>query len=165
MDAENPNLFDTITKMTTSLNNWSKEAERYKKQIIRAYDLDKNFKGKFKPRIDALAKTYHTRLGVLQTKLTQIKDKASTASDNSQSFIKALSSVTADFDKIDPYVERLEQDIAKVAYMSKWAGKIDGVFSPLKSLLQPYTCKGDQSNIKSSALVPFKLIMELDSRL
>ena len=138
------------------------EAQRYKNQILHAYDLDKNFNGKFQTRIDALANTYHTRLGELQTKLTQIQKQAAIASTNSHSIIADLRLVTADFDKIDPYVETLEEDIAKVSYMSKWAGKIDGIFSPLKSLLKDYKCKSD---IKKSALKPFTLFLKLNGML
>ena len=164
MKAENPTLIATFNQLTSSLNNWKSQAQKYQGQIKQAYTMDEKAKKKFTPKVDALAKTYHQRLGELQSLLSQIKDQATAACSTSHTIVQALSTVSGDFDKIDPYVKRLEDDISSVSQLANWAGRLDGIFSPLKGLLTTYKCVGDDNDIKSTQLKPIKIIMEISGR-
>ena len=165
VSVENPTLFATINKLTSSLMNWKKETENYKNQIIQAYSMNSKAGKKFTSQVDALAKVYHQRLGILQSLLSQIKDQANTASSSCHIIAQSLETLDGDFDKIDPFVERLERDIEMVSNLAKYAGKLDGIFSPLKCLLKRYKCVGDDSKIKSTQIMPIRAIVDLSGRL
>lgn len=117
--------------------------------------------GKFTSQVDALATTYHQRVGQLQSLLSQITKLSTTAGTTSHTIIQSLCVVSGDFDEIDPYVQKLEDDIKGVSQLASWAGRLDGIFSPLKCMLTTYKCVGDENNIKSTQMFPFKTILEL----
>lgn len=164
VNAENPTLYTTINKLSSSLGSWKSEAEKYKDLIIQAYSMNDKAGKKFTSQVDALAMTYHQRVGLLQSLLSQIKDEANTAHSASSTIAQSLETLDGDFDKIDPYVDRLEADIDKVSQLATFAGKIDGVFSPLKCLIKKFDCVGDDNNIKKTQMVPLKVLLDLSGK-
>lgn len=161
MTAENPTLFATINKLISSLNNWKSQAQKYQDQIQNGYAMNDKVGKKYTTKVNALATTYHQRLGELQSLLSLIKEQAETASSTSHSIAQSLSVVSGDFDKIDPYVQKLEDDIYSVAELANVAGKLDGIFSPLKCMLTTYKCVGDQNNIKRTQKVSIQFLMDI----
>lgn len=161
MNAESPTLFATIKQLESSLKNWKSQAQKYQSQIQHGYKMDDKSGKKHTAQLDALATTYHQRLGELQSLLGQIKERAEAASSTSHAIAQALSTVSGDFDKVDAYAAKLEDDITKVAQLASWAGKLDGIFAPLKCMLTTYKCVGDDNHIKSTMMKSFQFIMEL----
>ena len=160
MTAESPTLLATIKHLISSLNDWKLHAQLYQKKLQCCYDLNAKAGYKYTAQVNTLATTYHQRLGELQSLLSQIKVQAEIASTTSHTIVHSLSIVSRDFDKIDPYVEQLEDDIASVAQLANWAGKLDGILSPLKCLLTAGKCVGDPHNIKGTMMTSLKFVVD-----
>lgn len=119
---------------------------------------------KFKPRIDALATTYHQRIAQLQSILNEIQGLAKQSGDEGNTIAGSLDSVGVQFDKLDPSVSQLEEAIQKVGELARFAAKLDGIFKPLKWMLQKYKCIGDQNGIKAGSLHSFQMLSDLSSK-
>ena len=161
MKANSPTLIATITQLLSALSNWKSQAEKYCHQLQHGYALDKQLGGKFQARLDALASTYHQRIFQLQAVLSEIKAHAATAGNDGKSVANALEAVCNQFDKVDPYVSRLEGDIQKIAVVSQYAAKLDAIFQPLQWMLKHYKCVGDQDDIKAMTWKTFQLLSQL----
>ena len=161
--ANSPTLTATINKLSSSLDNWKTQAERYRSLLQHSYSLDKA--GKFKPRIDAVATTYHQRIAQLQSTISDIKEYVSTTGKDGFTIAHWLNGVCSQFDNLDPNVDKLEMAIGKVGEIADYTAKIDGIFQPLQWMLQHYNCTGDVKGIKAQSLGRFQDITKIASKL
>ena len=159
LEAGRLNLRDTTKKVIFSLENYKSQAQRYKELLEKAYMMDINENGSFTSQIDAFATEYHQRLEELQSLLGQIDGPATSASAIGHDIAQSLITMSEAFDKVVPFVEKLEEDIVRISNLAKWAGKIDPVASPIKC---SYKCARVGDNSQDTA--PLMLILKLTGR-
>jgi len=128
-----------------------------------SYSLDKT--GKFAPRIDALATTYHQRIAQLQSTISDVKEYVSSVGKDGFTITHSLNGVCSQFDNLDPNIDKLEIAIGKVGEISNFAAKLDGIFQPLQWMLQHYKCIGDVNGIKTQSLKHFQTVADFASEL
>ena len=87
------------------------------------------------------------------------------SSDEGNAIAGSLDSVSVQFDELDPSVSHLEEVIQKVGEVARFAAKLDGIFEPLKFMLQKHKCIGDQNGIKAGSLKAFQMLSDLSSKL
>ena len=118
---------------------------------------------KFNPHINALATTYHQCIAQLQTILNDVMGLVKQSSDEGNTIAGSLNSVSVQFDKLDPSVSHLEEVTQKVGEVAQYAAQVDGIFKPLKFMLQKHKCFRDQSKIKAGTLKAFQMLTDLSS--
>ena len=149
--------------MSNSLKIWKQQANKYRELLQQCYIKDKD--NKFKMRIDDLATTFHQRIAQLQTILNDIKGLVEQSNDAGNTIAESLNKVSIHFDKLDPSISHLEEVIQKMEKVAQFAAKLNGVFKPLKFMLQNYKCIGDQNEIKATSLKAFQVLQDLSSEL
>lgn len=156
MEAGRLNLRDTTKKVISSLEDYKSQAQRYKELLEKAYVMDSRENGSFTSQIDDFATEYHHRIEELQSLLSQIEGPATSASAIGHGIAQSLSTVRAAFNKVQPFVKKLEEDIVHISHLAKWAGKIDPVASPIKC-----SYKSARVGESSHAMPPLMLILKL----
>ena len=87
------------------------------------------------------------------------------SSDEGNTIAGSLDTVGFQFDKLDPSISHLEEVIQKIGEVAQFAARLDGIFRPLKFMLQRHKCIGDQNGIKAGSLKAFQMLSELSSEL